>query len=186
MILKQCFVRADDYGDNLADEMDIKFWDLNVLPTGSSLQAPPLELTVGLISAHHIEKFDKPQANKYPSPLDIFEIGVVRIMSDVEAYMGPGSLTGLDVERERQFIHDISDIRNELAMVDDILSQQSEVLERLMAQGKAEFDQRRHWQKLLDARETWQRVVTFLRASLQSNRKLIFKQFFTRKRLINL
>ena len=153
MLLKQGFVRADDYSDNLADEMDIIFWDLNVLSIGSSLQAPPLELSVGLILAHHIEKFGKPQANKYSSPLDIFEIGVVRIMSDVEAYMAPGSLTDLDVERERQFIHNISDIRNEWGMVDDILSQQSEVLERLIAQGKVEFDQRRHWQKLLDARD---------------------------------
>lgn len=86
------------------------------------------------IVAHHISKFGKSQAGgKFPSPLDIFEISVVRILSDVEAYTDPNKkLLPEDIEEERDFMHRIADVREELAMIQEILSQQGEILSSLI------------------------------------------------------
>lgn len=84
----------------------------------------------GHIIAHHLQKFNKPQAGgKFPSPLDIFEVSVVRILSDVEAYTDPNKqLLPEDIEKERGFIHRIADVREELVMIREILDQQKEIL----------------------------------------------------------
>jgi len=95
------------------------------------------EAVVGLILAHHIRRFGKSQGgNKYQSPLDIFEIGVVRVLSSVTKYMTDPSLEALNLSKERKFMHDISDICSELAMVDEVLSQQELILNSLLERPK--------------------------------------------------
>jgi hypothetical protein len=97
---------------------------------------------IGLLLARQINCFGEPQFvmhyfcpskglqvhGQYQSPLDIFEIGVVRVLSDVSDYMLSANTTKVDMDREASFIHDISDIRSELAMIDEILIQQQQVL----------------------------------------------------------
>ena len=79
--------------------------------------------------AQNIDKFGERQANDFQSPLDIFETGVIQVMSRVERYMNqPTSHKPDGITKERRFMHDISDIRDELAMVDAILLQQKGIL----------------------------------------------------------
>ena len=91
-----------------------------------------LDYTIRLI-ADQITKFGGVQANgKYQSPLDYFEVGVVRILSEVNQYTKSDGINArVDVQMEATFISDIADIRDELAMIDDVLRQQDGVLETL-------------------------------------------------------
>ncbi|KAI1653919.1 hypothetical protein F4813DRAFT_373216 [Daldinia decipiens] len=86
------------------------------------------------IITNRLSKFGESQAGgELPSPLDIFEIGVVRILSDVEAYTDPNKqLLPEDIEKERNFMHRIADVKEELAMVQEILDQQKEILRSLI------------------------------------------------------
>ncbi|KAF3058175.1 hypothetical protein GL218_05260 [Daldinia childiae] len=83
------------------------------------------------IITHRLSKFGKSQAGgKFPSPLDIFETSVVRILSDAEAYTDPTQKSlPEDIEKERDFMHRIADVREELVMIQEILDQQKEILQ---------------------------------------------------------
>ncbi|KAI1383028.1 uncharacterized protein F4822DRAFT_90190 [Hypoxylon trugodes] len=90
-------------------------------------------IQIGIIIARHITAFGESQAGgRFKSPLDIFERGVVRVLLDVEAYMDPNRPSRPIIEEEREFMHRITDIREELAMIQEILGQQREILERLI------------------------------------------------------
>jgi len=78
-----------------------------------------------------VTQFGMPQAgNKYPPPLDLFEIGVVRVLSDVGSYMARRNAP-LSITAEGDFMARISDIRNELAMVKHFLCEQRAIIEDL-------------------------------------------------------
>lgn len=106
------------------------------------------EAVIGLLLAQQIDRFGKPQRVDefgelrliYQSPLDIFEIGVVRILSSVSKYINDNTSETLDITKERQFIHDISDIRSELAMIDEILSQQEEIMGNFIKDARRYFN----------------------------------------------
>ncbi|KAK6950670.1 hypothetical protein Daesc_007195 [Daldinia eschscholtzii] len=90
-------------------------------------------LAIGIVLACNVSKFGQPQAGgKFPSPLDIFEDGVVQILSDVEAYMDLDKPLWLEgVERESDFMHRLADVREELAMIQEMLCQKEEILQSL-------------------------------------------------------
>lgn len=91
------------------------------------------EIHIGLIIVDCILKFGERQFyQSFPAPLDIFEIGVVRILSDTDEYLDPKNLTTLDIHKERELLHDIADIRSELAMIQEIFWQQEQVLDPLL------------------------------------------------------
>lgn len=90
------------------------------------------DLFIGLLLAHHVDQFGQPQAGQFQSPLDYFEIGVVRAISDVEKYMASTTSANLDIKKEWTFMHRISDIRSELAMIQTILDDQNGIMESLI------------------------------------------------------
>lgn len=91
------------------------------------------QLQIGLIIAKQINRFGKPQADEaFAPPLDYFEMGVVRVLSEVKEYLGEKNLEKLDIDKEKGFIHNISDIRNELIMIKDVLEQQQDVVGQLI------------------------------------------------------
>ena len=98
------------------------------------------DLHIGLLLAIHIDNFGKAQANDtFQSPLDIFQIGVVQVLSRVSDFIKqPTSIKPDDIKKERDFINDISDIRNELAMVDEILRQQKQIMDSIIRNANAE------------------------------------------------
>ncbi|KAI1111416.1 hypothetical protein F5Y14DRAFT_454064 [Nemania sp. NC0429] len=88
---------------------------------------------IGLIIAHHISDFGNYQANsKFPPPLDIFERGVGRIVQEVDAYIDPNKLSRPDIRKEHDFMFRIADMREELVMIQHILEQQLEIVDRII------------------------------------------------------
>ena len=112
------------------------------------------DLHIGLLLAHLIDKFGEAQAEMFQSPLDIFETGVIQVISRVETFMKqPTSVKPDDIIKERDFMHDISDIRSELAMITEILRQQEYILESMIKNASLNFDEQRDpvWAKVVDA-----------------------------------
>ncbi|KAF7503184.1 hypothetical protein GJ744_004217 [Endocarpon pusillum] len=92
---------------------------------------------VAALLIDQIKRFGRTQGiNLYQSPLDIFEIGVVRVLSTVDDYMQDDDLAADANMKEKNLVNDIADIRDELAMVDFVLRQQDAVLDSLMKQEK--------------------------------------------------
>ncbi|KAI0160589.1 hypothetical protein GGR57DRAFT_499270 [Xylariaceae sp. FL1272] len=87
-------------------------------------------IQAGLIIAHQILEFG---SFKFFEPtFDIFECSVVRILEEVDKYVSPESTLRPQMEKERDFIFRISDIREELVMIQEILGQQLEVVGKMI------------------------------------------------------
>jgi hypothetical protein len=98
------------------------------------------EAHLGLIMTGFIDRFNEHYTSdgvEYPPPLDLFETRVVGVLSEVTNYVKkvPGdesNISKLDYRRERYFIHVISDVRSELAMIRHVLEQQERVLKQFL------------------------------------------------------
>jgi hypothetical protein len=60
--------------------------------------------------------------------LDYFERHVVKVLARVKYYMERSERNQIDYEKEKQFHHDLSDCRSELAMILHILKQQKDII----------------------------------------------------------
>ncbi|KAI1277449.1 hypothetical protein F5Y07DRAFT_362992 [Xylaria sp. FL0933] len=88
-------------------------------------------IQAGLILACHISRFGKPQMHdEFPPPLDIFEASAARVLADVDEYMEPRVSSQPDMNKEQGFMFRIADIREELAMIHEVLGQQLEILQK--------------------------------------------------------
>lgn len=65
---------------------------------------------------------------KYPPALDVFEKSVVFVLSEASDYMNTTKPSSINYNKERYFLHALSDIRDELVMIKHVLKQQEEVL----------------------------------------------------------
>lgn len=80
-----------------------------------------------------VDEFGEGQMDgKYPSPLDLFEIGVTRVLLEVQSFMKDKTQPRLTLEKEKAFIDDISDIRDELAMIRSFLEEQKVIIDALV------------------------------------------------------
>ncbi|KAL8916070.1 MAG: hypothetical protein Q9208_008724 [Pyrenodesmia sp. 3 TL-2023] len=91
--------------------------------SAESIRSP--NLLMGLIFASWIEGFGAQYENKdeglnFPPTLNFFEMAVVSILSDLDEYMS--TQVSVDVKKEAELIHVISDIRDELFMIQDVLN----------------------------------------------------------------
>ncbi|KAI0178560.1 hypothetical protein GGR52DRAFT_532594 [Hypoxylon sp. FL1284] len=79
---------------------------------------------------------------RYPPALDIFENSVVSLLSEATEYMDTTNSSSVNYNKERSFLHALSEVRSELAMIQCILKQQQEVLGGLLkdCQEKVEED----------------------------------------------
>ncbi|KAI1427364.1 hypothetical protein F5Y12DRAFT_168793 [Xylaria sp. FL1777] len=94
---------------------------------------PSPGIQIGLFLAHHISKFGNPQVDaQFSPPLDIFEASILHISADVDVYMDLNTASSLDMKTEQEFLFRISDIREELAMIREVLRQQLEILQNFI------------------------------------------------------
>jgi hypothetical protein len=70
----------------------------------------------------------------------------------VTDYIGSTSSAKLDITEEESFNHDISDTRSKLAMIDDILSQQEEVIDRVIQWSSFDWKKKLSFQTVKKAR----------------------------------
>ncbi|KAF1963061.1 hypothetical protein CC80DRAFT_104718 [Byssothecium circinans] len=116
-------------------------WQREVESTSRESGGESSLLRMGLILASHIDDFGEAflQENirfPVPSALDIFQTSVVSVLSQVNGYLDPKKTTDLNLWKEKDFIHDIWDIRSELTMIQEVLEQQQMVLDKLLIDGK--------------------------------------------------
>ncbi|RWA11181.1 hypothetical protein EKO27_g3936 [Xylaria grammica] len=109
----------------IADQQELK-WIPDSDEVGK-IRTP--EVLTGLIIAHHISKFGERQLGKLPSPLDIFETSVFRVLLKVEAYL---KLPEPVMKEEDAIMFHIYDIREELVMIQQILGQQLDIVTKLI------------------------------------------------------
>ncbi|KAF2492474.1 hypothetical protein BU16DRAFT_620836 [Lophium mytilinum] len=115
---------------------------------GQFTSSPNLRMC--LIMASRIKAFGTEYENgneRFPPTLNIFETAVVSVLSDVDDYMRNEVV---DVQREGEFIHIISDIRDELVMIQDVLNQQEDVMNSCLGSGRSGDPE---WREVDDARD---------------------------------
>ena len=66
-------------------------------------------------------------------------------MSSVDEYMGPDNSETPDINKEREFMHDISDIRSELIMINEILLEQERIMTSIIKNAPGEENDDRYW-----------------------------------------
>lgn len=121
---KFVFIAFSTSDDSIRDEIfDVR----NITP----LQGPGID--IGRILSYQVSSFGHRQANgEFPAPLDIFERSVIQILQEVDEYTSPRRVLRPEIEREQNFMFRISDIREELVMIQEVLHQQLEVFERFI------------------------------------------------------
>ncbi|KAB2099488.1 hypothetical protein AG0111_0g12307 [Alternaria gaisen] len=127
------------------------------------------EAHLGLIMTGFVERFGEHYTSngvKYPPPLDLFETRVVGILSEVTNYVKkvPGDasdINKLEYRRERYFIHVMSDVRSELAMIKHTLEQQERVLLQFLKDCKhaSEEPPLPYWVPIKASQETIQQYM---------------------------
>ncbi|KAF2095527.1 hypothetical protein NA57DRAFT_79248 [Rhizodiscina lignyota] len=133
--------RPKDYApdESVPNERKRREWiekNIGTLPNLAELKIGSPVAHIAALLIDQIRRFGRIQAiGPYQSPLDIFELGVVRVLSTVDDYMKDDSLAGDAIVKEKDLVNDIADIRDELAMMDDVLRQQDAVLDSFMKQG---------------------------------------------------
>ena len=88
------------------------------------------DLHIGHILAYHVKAFNcayKDGPVHFEPVLNIFETAMMQVQSELNIYMKVHG-TRLDIDKEADFIHNISDIRSEIVMIQDVLNQQEKVL----------------------------------------------------------
>jgi hypothetical protein len=93
-------------------------------------------LQMGLIITDFIHAFGKEMTiedkTKVSPPLDLFESQVVSLLSEVKTYIRDTKRNAINYDIEERFHHVLSDCRSELAMIQNILDQQEEILNSLL------------------------------------------------------
>ncbi|KAF7192391.1 hypothetical protein HII31_06423 [Pseudocercospora fuligena] len=111
-----------------------KGWQLHLVTRASP------ELQIAAIVSDQIDLFGQPQAHGL-APLDFFELGICRLLSDAERYVARRAYKDLKIDKEASLLNDTADIKTELAMMKHVLTQQKEVLDpvlRALAQSPVE------------------------------------------------
>jgi hypothetical protein len=94
------------------------------------------DLQTGLIIGDFIDRFGQgmilDDGNEVPPTLDLFEIQVVSLLSEVKTYIRDTKPNAIDYETEERFYHVLSDCRSELAMIRHVLNQQVEISNSLL------------------------------------------------------
>ena len=120
----------------------------------SNVRGPEPDIRIALLMAMRVEHFGAPQAKaSFQSPLDYFEIGVARIMSDVNEYTRHTDTKILDIKTEENFLHHLSDLRGELMMVNEILGQQQEIMEDYAAGVESSAKNHQLWRRFTAAQK---------------------------------
>ncbi|GAW19291.1 hypothetical protein ANO14919_087770 [Xylariales sp. No.14919] len=120
-------------------------YNINIRKQMSKFVSKPIPspgIHTGLLIAQQISEFGNPQTNgifgnpqahaKFPSPLDIFEASAAQVLTEVDVYMDLNTPSRPDMNKEHDFMFRIADIREELAMINEVLSQQLEVLQKFI------------------------------------------------------
>ncbi|KAH4159986.1 hypothetical protein HBI24_170160 [Parastagonospora nodorum] len=92
-------------------------------------------LQMGIFMANRVEQFRHGQdfgSFDSLSTLDVFEQRVVSVLTDVMAYTKTTTRKDIDYKTEVELLYRLSDCRSELAMIQHILAQQKDIMQKLL------------------------------------------------------
>ncbi|KAI0486554.1 hypothetical protein F4859DRAFT_528269 [Xylaria cf. heliscus] len=108
----------------LAPEPQRKYPDSGI--SWSELKNRHPTVFIALLLAELVDRFDQPQPGG-ETLLKSYENALVAISEGVNQYTKSALIEDIDLDHEKNLLHQISDIRDELSMIKSVLSQQEEV-----------------------------------------------------------
>ncbi|KAG6367552.1 hypothetical protein INS49_001745 [Diaporthe citri] len=89
---------------------------------------------IGILLSECINSLDTIRGPKGRDPgiFAIFARSIARVSEEVNIYLTPQNMSDINIEKEKDFLHHIEDIRDELSMIQTILIQQEEVWREFM------------------------------------------------------
>jgi hypothetical protein len=83
---------------------------------------------IGSLLTELISSLDRPHVAGYHEPiLTVFAIKIATISDRVDEYIQDSNISNITVDTEKGFVHEISDIREELSIINRVLAQQEEI-----------------------------------------------------------
>ncbi|KAE9381986.1 hypothetical protein N431DRAFT_440786 [Stipitochalara longipes BDJ] len=87
-----------------------------------------LELGLGMLLSDLVDVIDRPTMAGLSDPIfSFFEKAIADLSEEVNKYIDSTDVDTISLDKEKQFLHDIDDIREELSMIKTVLFQQEEV-----------------------------------------------------------
>ena len=112
--------RGDNIGDTVVTDRIGESW--------AKSNSHDTTLLVAMILSEYINLLDRPLLAYLQDPLFFtFEKAVALTFEEVQAYVKEASMDSIKIDKEKDFMHKISDIREELVMIQSIVTQQRRV-----------------------------------------------------------
>ncbi|KAI0382294.1 hypothetical protein F5Y04DRAFT_253420 [Hypomontagnella monticulosa] len=92
---------------------------------------PNKHICIAFVLRYLVELFDK-SSSTAPPLLKVYENELSAISEEVNQYMKSVLIEDIDIEQEKAFFHQISDLREELSMIKSVLAEQEEVWREFM------------------------------------------------------
>ena len=87
-----------------------------------------LEEAIAFVLSEYVNLIDRPEMARLSEPIfSIFEKEIASLSESVNDYVQSTEVDDIDMVKEKEFLHNISDIREELSMIKNVLLQQEEV-----------------------------------------------------------
>lgn len=87
----------------------------------------PHDEQIGIILSACIDSLVKPVPGLWQPLLTIFARSIAVTSEDVTKYLDNDEMSNIEIEAEKQFLHEIEDIREEISMIQTVLLEQEEV-----------------------------------------------------------
>jgi tetrahydromethanopterin S-methyltransferase subunit B len=95
---------------------------------GLTGRIPNREQLLGLILSELVNALERPSMAGLSEPIfNIFEKAIADLSEDVNNYIRSTDVDTISIKKEKEFLHKIDDIREELSMIQTVLFQQEEV-----------------------------------------------------------
>jgi hypothetical protein len=123
--------------------------------TGSDFQK------IGVLLSHLIDFLDRPVMAGLSEPiLNIFEKSIIALSNEVNEYIRSENIHDFSLDKERQYYHEIGDIREELSMIKSVLFQQEEMWKEFISNAWPDcWKDGRLSAPSNDDKETWRKIA---------------------------
>ncbi|KAI1380966.1 hypothetical protein F4677DRAFT_405243 [Hypoxylon crocopeplum] len=100
----------------------------SLFPRSYAVPYGDCDKAIGRILSLVVDRFDRPSMPELPEPiLSVFSKSISAVAEEVNEYTSSTEFDNISIEREKRFLHDINDIREEIAMMETVLFQQEEI-----------------------------------------------------------
>jgi hypothetical protein len=111
---------------------------------------------IGILISHLVSFLDQPSEKSFSEPLlNVFEKSITLVSEEVNTYVQNIEISTISIEEEKKFLHQISDIREELSMIRRVLFQQEDVWKDFASNAWPKYWPNGRDGRMIIAREDW-------------------------------